>query len=81
MELYLWTLGIIMFIMSNFLFWNVKTTMRFKCIYAMINCILLLIATITAAYNSNTRILVAGSVLTSNVVSFYICIITKTGRR
>lgn len=81
MELYLWTLGIIMFIMSNFLFWNVKTTMLFKCNYAMINCILLLIATITAAYNSNTRILVAGSALTCNVVSFYICIITKTGRR
>lgn len=82
MELYLWTLGILMFIMYNFLFWNVKTTMRFNCKYAMINCILLLIATLTAAYNSNTRILVAGSALTCIVVLFYICIITKTtGRR
>lgn len=81
MELYLWAFGILMFILFNFLFWNMKTTMRFKCKYAMINCILLLIATLTAAYNSNTRILVAGSTLTSIVVLFYVCLITKTGRR
>lgn len=81
MELYLWAFGILMFILFNFLFWNMKTTMRFKCKYAMINCILLLIATLTAAYNSNTRILVAGSTLTSIVVLFYVCLITNTGRR
>lgn len=78
MELYLWAFGILMFILFNFLFWNMKTTMRFKCKYAMINCILLLIATLTAAYNSNTRILVAGSALTGIVVLFYVCLITKT---
>lgn len=81
MELYFWALGILMFIMFNFLFWNMKTTMLFKCKYAMTNCILLLIATLTAAYNSNTRILIAGSTLTSIVVLFYVCLITNTGRR
>lgn len=81
MEMYLWAFGIIMFIIYNFLFWNMKTTMRFKYKYAMKNCILLLIATLTAAYNSNTRILVAGSALTCIVVLFYVCLITNTGRR
>ena len=81
MELYFWAFGILMFLMYNFLFWNMKTTMQFKRKYAMKNCILLLIATLTAAYNSNTRILVAGSALTCIVVLFYVCLITNTGRR
>lgn len=81
MEMYLWTVGIIMFIIYNFLFWYVKTTLRFKCKYAMTNCIFLLVATLTAAYNNNTRLLVAGSALTAVVVLFYVCLITPKGRR
>lgn len=81
MEMYLWTLGIFMFIIYNFFYWYVRTTVRFKCIYAMTNCIFLLLATLTAAYNSNTRILVAGSALTGIVVLFYVCLITTIIRR
>ena len=79
--MYLWALGIFMFIIYNFLFWYVRTTVIFKCKYAMTNCIFLLLATLTAANNSNTRLLVAGSALTCIVVLFYVCLITTTGRR